>query len=272
MVSTVFASRVPILIWHERTAWPFTCTVHAPHSPAPQPKRVPVSRNSSRRYHRSGMSGSSSYVWGLPLTVSRMLGNLSRISRDYPPHPAPSRFSRGSRGVRAGCRRKRTDQVVADYRSAPASVIQPDAPVLPRVGEVAVVIRIDLRQPGGPSLQEQRVIRGRMPAPAARAFMVVQLRVRRIDDGIPALANAQTQIDVVEHHAQLFVESSDLLEDPPRHQHACAGDRAAVPGQIRKSRNTEHLSRRPAERMRGHAGTVKHDAGMLDRPIGVEQL
>ena len=36
------------------------CTVHAPHKPAPQPKRVPVSRRSSRTYQSSGLSGSPS--------------------------------------------------------------------------------------------------------------------------------------------------------------------------------------------------------------------
>src|SRR5438105_1182812 len=37
--------------------------------PAPQPKRVPVSRRSSRRYHNSGISGSPSYDRSVPLTL-----------------------------------------------------------------------------------------------------------------------------------------------------------------------------------------------------------
>ena len=43
-----------------RTASPFMCTVHAPHSATPQPNFVPVSPSSSRRYHISGIDGSPS--------------------------------------------------------------------------------------------------------------------------------------------------------------------------------------------------------------------
>jgi hypothetical protein len=43
--------------------------VQAPHKPAPQPKRVPVSRSSSRRYHSSGMSSSPSNDRAVPFTL-----------------------------------------------------------------------------------------------------------------------------------------------------------------------------------------------------------
>ena len=41
-------------------AWPSICTVQAPQSAAPQPNFVPVSPNSSRKYHSSGIDGSPS--------------------------------------------------------------------------------------------------------------------------------------------------------------------------------------------------------------------
>src|SRR6185436_19796711 len=69
MVVTLLPCAVRIGVWHERTARPSTCTVHAPHRPAPQPKRVPVSRRSSRRYHNSGMSSSPSNDRDVPLTL-----------------------------------------------------------------------------------------------------------------------------------------------------------------------------------------------------------
>ncbi len=69
MVVTLLFWAVRIGVWHERTARPSTCTVHAPHSPAPQPKRVPVSRSSSRRYHSSGMSSSPSNDRAVPFTL-----------------------------------------------------------------------------------------------------------------------------------------------------------------------------------------------------------
>src|ERR1700678_2613201 len=53
----------------ERMARPSRCTVQHPHSPAPQPKRVPLSPSSSRNTHRSGVSGALSTWRRVPLTV-----------------------------------------------------------------------------------------------------------------------------------------------------------------------------------------------------------
>ena len=70
MVTTLLAAGVLIVVWHERTAWPSTCTVHAPQKPPPQPNFVPVRPSSSRRYQSSGMSGSPSKVRLDPLIVN----------------------------------------------------------------------------------------------------------------------------------------------------------------------------------------------------------
>src|SRR2546423_7231340 len=51
---------------------PSTCTMHAPHWPAPQPYFVPVSLSSSRSTHRSGVPCAAALVTALPLTVKWM--------------------------------------------------------------------------------------------------------------------------------------------------------------------------------------------------------
>src|SRR2546430_17255146 len=52
----------------DRAAWPFTCTVQAPHNAMPQPYLVPVMLRWSRRTQRRGVSASASTDTPLPLT------------------------------------------------------------------------------------------------------------------------------------------------------------------------------------------------------------
>src|SRR5438270_4275684 len=54
---------------HERTGWPPRWTVHAPHSPIPQPYFVPCRFRTSRITHRRGVSGGTSTAVDRPLTV-----------------------------------------------------------------------------------------------------------------------------------------------------------------------------------------------------------
>src|SRR5213596_3548837 len=58
------------VVWHERTALPRRCTVHAPHWPRPQPNLVPRRSSTSRSTQSSGMSAGTSTVKDLPLTLS----------------------------------------------------------------------------------------------------------------------------------------------------------------------------------------------------------
>lgn len=60
MVVIGWPATEPTAVTQDRNALPRTCTVQAPHSPAPQPNLAPVSRRSSRRTHSSGLSGSVS--------------------------------------------------------------------------------------------------------------------------------------------------------------------------------------------------------------------
>src|ERR1051326_5267125 len=64
---------VPICFWHDRIAFPFSSTVHAPHSAMPHPNFVPVSPRMSRRYQDSGISGSPSNDCATPLTLKRVM-------------------------------------------------------------------------------------------------------------------------------------------------------------------------------------------------------
>src|SRR3989449_2073081 len=67
MVVIFLPAACATVVWHERTARPSRCTVHAPHCATPQPNFVPVSWSRSRITHRSGVPGSTSTVWDLPL-------------------------------------------------------------------------------------------------------------------------------------------------------------------------------------------------------------
>jgi hypothetical protein len=67
---------------HERTGFPSTRTVHAPHSPSPQPYFVPVSSSDSRSTQSRRVSGSASTARADPLTL-----RVSRAIRpEYTPH------------------------------------------------------------------------------------------------------------------------------------------------------------------------------------------
>src|SRR6188768_1419940 len=55
---------------HERTGWPSTSTVHAPHCPSPHPYFAPVRPSVSRSSQSSFESGWTSTVRGAPFTVS----------------------------------------------------------------------------------------------------------------------------------------------------------------------------------------------------------
>src|SRR5256884_4146087 len=57
-----------------RVATPSRCTVQAPHCAMPQPNLVPVSPSVSRSTQRSGVSGATSTVSRLPLTVKEIGG------------------------------------------------------------------------------------------------------------------------------------------------------------------------------------------------------
>src|SRR4051812_22516970 len=74
MVVIFLSLMSPTMVWHERTASPLTCTVQAPHSPAPQPNLVPVICNSSRMTHSSGVSFAASTDTVRPLMVSLGIG------------------------------------------------------------------------------------------------------------------------------------------------------------------------------------------------------
>src|SRR6266567_3118988 len=87
-----------------RVATPSRCTVQAPHCAMPQPNLVPVSPSVSRSTQRSGVSGATSTVSRLPLTVKEIGGMtgfplLRGLVNNV--HRRPAR-GKGGRGVLRG--------------------------------------------------------------------------------------------------------------------------------------------------------------------------
>src|SRR6266700_103677 len=69
MVVTALPATADAGMLHERVAWPSIRTVQAPHWAMPQPYLVPVSFKESRSTHSNGVSGSTSAVCAIPLTI-----------------------------------------------------------------------------------------------------------------------------------------------------------------------------------------------------------
>jgi hypothetical protein len=73
MVTTFLPSTDARSTEHARTAMPSTCTVQAPHRPAPQPYLVPVNPTWSRMTHKSGVLASASTETRLSFTVNETM-------------------------------------------------------------------------------------------------------------------------------------------------------------------------------------------------------
>src|SRR5436190_13592132 len=71
-------------IWHARTAFPFSSTVHAPQTPTPQPNFVPVNPRLSRMSQSNGVSSSASTTCLAPLTVKSILLTTDHGSASIP--------------------------------------------------------------------------------------------------------------------------------------------------------------------------------------------
>src|SRR6476646_4176658 len=56
-------------VWQENARLPSMCTMHAPHSPAPQPNLVPVSLSSSLMIHNRGVVCAAADEAGFPFFV-----------------------------------------------------------------------------------------------------------------------------------------------------------------------------------------------------------
>ena len=72
-VSTLVPSTWQIGTRQESTTAPSSMTLHAPHSPSPQPSFVPVSARSSRRTSSSRRIPGTSTSTEAPLTLNRKL-------------------------------------------------------------------------------------------------------------------------------------------------------------------------------------------------------
>src|SRR5207247_5742205 len=109
MVVIFLPAACATVVWHERTARPSRCTVHAPHCATPQPNFVPVSWSRSRITHRSGVPGSTSTVWDLPLINNVAMTPPARwrkgsylVAGSLPRNSPVGAGARGARGGAAG--------------------------------------------------------------------------------------------------------------------------------------------------------------------------
>ncbi len=75
---------------HDRIAAPSTCTVQAPHNPAPQPNFVPVSSSVSRNTQSKGVSGATFTFFSLPFTRSVKSAIDYRVAKGLDNHPTQS--------------------------------------------------------------------------------------------------------------------------------------------------------------------------------------
>src|SRR3989442_4011897 len=80
MVSTFCPAAAEAGTEQERTGSLFRCTVQAPHWAMPQPNLGPFTSSTSRSTQSKGISGSTSALRFLPLTVSSIIWNLLGLS------------------------------------------------------------------------------------------------------------------------------------------------------------------------------------------------
>src|SRR6266511_2329094 len=80
MVSTLWPAAAETGTEQERTGSPFRCTVQAPHWAMPQPNLGPFTSSTSRNTQSKGISGSTSALRFLPLTVSSIIWDLLGLS------------------------------------------------------------------------------------------------------------------------------------------------------------------------------------------------
>src|SRR5688572_8425734 len=161
---------------------------------------------------------------------------------------------------------------VANHTAGTLARLDVNPPVVVLVREIRVVVRIPSIQDVVPALLKYLLVRQRMQPPAARSLVVIEQRVRGVDDEMTSLPNLEAQVNVVEHDAQIFVKPADLVEHAPRHHHAGAGHRAAVACEICQARAPNRLSRPRPEGIRCGAVDADHDSGMLNPSICVQQL
>src|SRR5688500_6785922 len=69
-------------VMQERSAFPSTCTVQAPHWAMPQPNLVPVSLSSSRSTQSSGVLSSDCTETALPLRLNATIGWYLLVERE----------------------------------------------------------------------------------------------------------------------------------------------------------------------------------------------
>src|SRR5882672_8307968 len=89
-------------VWQENARLPSMCTMHAPHSPAPQPNLVPVSLRSSLITHKRGVVDGAAEEAGFPLIVklTDMFASPDEFLQSIALNDPKSRWSRRAKSPR----------------------------------------------------------------------------------------------------------------------------------------------------------------------------
>src|SRR2546423_5880998 len=76
-------------VWQENARLPSTCTMQAPHIPAPQPNLVPVSFSSSRNTQSRRVSGGAFTFTCLPFSLNEV-AIIASLRFTAPKEPRPA--------------------------------------------------------------------------------------------------------------------------------------------------------------------------------------
>jgi len=102
--------------------------------------------------------------------------------------------------------------------------------------------------------------------------VVEELRERRPDKQITALANAEAEIDIVERHPQIAIEAPDLVEDSPAHGETGRSHSRQSPLERGAAKISGIVPLAAEMNMSSHAAYSQTYTPMLPQPIGVQKL
>src|ERR1700730_321633 len=101
--------------------------------------------------------------------------------------------------------------------------------------------------------------------------MVIELRMRGVQDTVTFLAQLKTQIDVVvRYRERLLVEATACPEFLGRHHHAGTRHRAHVADEVRKIEIDAVFSESSLEGMTGNTENAQNHTGMLNGIVRIQ--
>src|SRR6185437_2660385 len=158
-------------------------------------------------------------------------------------------------------------------------LVHADGPVVARKSRIGTVIGVARFQQLVPLLGEHANLRVEagllfrcILRPSRQRLVVVEFRVRRPDDQVPAFPQSQAIIDVVESQHETLIQPAHLLEGVARRHEtgSCHGTQILHREQPRHVARVSALQEQAA--MAGDPPEAYHHAAMLDDTVGVVQF